>query len=44
MTEPRPALAALTLRSVSCIPVEVPLRYVLGSSHLSPRSAPICWR
>ncbi len=41
MTELRPALAALTLRSVSCIPVEVPLRYVLGTSAATVRAAPL---
>jgi mandelate racemase len=34
-------LAALTLRSVSCIPVEVPLRYVLGTSAATVRAAPL---
>ncbi len=40
MTEPA-AMAGLHLRSVSCIPVEVPLRYVLGTSAATVRAAPL---
>jgi mandelate racemase len=35
------ATMALRLRSVSCIPVEVPLRYVLGTSAATVRAAPL---
>ena len=35
------ALPALKLRGVSCIPVEVPLRYVLGTSAATVRAAPL---
>jgi mandelate racemase len=35
------AMAGLRLRSVSCIPVEVPLRYVLGTSAGAVRAAPL---
>ncbi len=31
----------LTLRSVRCMPVEVPMRYVLGTSAATVRSAPL---
>jgi mandelate racemase len=33
--------AALHIRSVSCIPVEVPMRYVLGTSAATVRAAPL---
>ena len=33
--------ASLILRSISCIPVEVPLRYVLGTSAATVRAAPL---
>src|SRR3954462_2717041 len=33
--------ASLTLRSVSCTPVEVPMRYVLGTSADAVRVAPL---
>ena len=37
-----PALAApLRIRSVSCTPIEVPLRYVLGTSAATVRAAPL---
>ena len=36
-----PAPARLRLREVSCIPVEVPLRYVLGTSAATVRAAPL---
>jgi len=35
------ASPALRLRGVSCIPVEVPLRYVLGTSAATVRAAPL---
>jgi mandelate racemase len=35
------AMPALKLRGVSCIPVEVPLRYVLGTSAAVVRAAPL---
>ena len=35
------AMSGLRLRSVSCIPVEVPLRYVLGTSAATVRAAPL---
>jgi mandelate racemase len=41
MTSPATAMAGLRLRSVSCIPVEVPLRYVLGTSAATVRAAPL---
>ena len=41
MTEPVAAMAELRLRSVSFIPVEVPLRYVLGTSAATVRAAPL---
>jgi mandelate racemase len=34
-------LPALKLRGISCIPVEVPLRYVLGTSAATVRAAPL---
>jgi mandelate racemase len=34
-------MPALRLRGVSCIPVEVPLRYVLGTSAATVRAAPL---
>ena len=34
-------MAALRLRSVSCTAVEVPLRYVLGTSAATVRAAPL---
>lgn len=36
-----PSPAGLRLRGVSCIPVEVPLRYVLGTSAATVRAAPL---
>ena len=41
MTEVAGALAGLRLRSLTCIPVEVPLRYVLGTSAATVRAAPL---
>ena len=41
MAEPASSMAGLRLRSVSCIPVEVPLRYVLGTSAATVRAAPL---
>jgi mandelate racemase len=41
MTEALAELAGLRLRSVTCIPVEVPLRYVLGTSAATVRAAPL---
>lgn len=35
------SLSGLRLRSVSCTPVEVPLRYVLGTSAATVRAAPL---
>jgi mandelate racemase len=35
------SLASLRLRGVSCVPVEVPLRYVLGTSAATVRAAPL---
>ena len=37
----RPLLSELRVRSASCTPVEVPLRYVLGTSAATVRSAPL---
>jgi mandelate racemase len=36
-----PLASGLTLRSLACIPVEVPLRYVLGTSAATVRAAPL---
>ena len=36
-----PGLPALKLRGVNCTPVEVPLRYVLGTSAAVVRAAPL---
>ena len=41
MSESVLVMADLRLRSVSCIPVEVPLRYVLGTSAATVRAAPL---
>lgn len=41
MTETVAAMAGLRLRSVNCIPVELPLRYVLGTSAATVRAAPL---
>ena len=41
MTEAVAGLAGLRLRSVTCTPVEVPLRYVLGTSAATVRAAPL---
>lgn len=41
MNEAVGAIAGLRLRSVTCIPVEVPLRYVLGTSAATVRAAPL---
>ena len=41
MNEAVAAMAGLRLRSVTCIPVEVPLRYVLGTSAATVRAAPL---
>ena len=41
MAESAAIMADLRLRSVSCIPVEVPLRYVLGTSAATVRAAPL---
>jgi mandelate racemase len=41
MNEAVAGLAALRLRSVTCTPVEVPLRYVLGTSAATVRAAPL---
>jgi mandelate racemase len=35
------AMTGLRLRSITCIPVEVPLRYVLGTSAATVRAAPL---
>jgi mandelate racemase len=35
------AMAELRLRSITCIPVEVPMRYVLGTSAATVRAAPL---
>lgn len=40
MTQRSPA-ASLRVRGVTCIPVEVPLRYVLGTSAATVRAAPL---
>ena len=39
--KPHPVFPALTLRSVRTIAVEVPLRYVLGTSAATVRAAPL---
>ncbi len=36
-----PAIARLRIRSVTCTPVEVPLRYVLGTSAATVKAAPL---
>ena len=41
LTEAVAPMAGLRLRSVSCIPVELPLRYVLGTSAATVRAAPL---
>ena len=41
VTEKPGSLPALQVRSVNCIPVEVPLRYVLGTSAATVRAAPL---
>ena len=41
MTEALTPMASLRVRSVTCIPVEVPLRYVLGTSAATVRAAPL---
>ena len=41
MSVPAPPAMGLTLRSVRCTPVEVPMRYVLGTSAATVRSAPL---
>ena len=41
MSAAPPALPALTLRSVRSVAVEVPLRYVLGTSAATVRAAPL---
>jgi mandelate racemase len=41
MTPARHPLPRLHLRSLTCIPVEVPLRYVLGTSAATVRAAPL---
>jgi mandelate racemase len=41
MTESTATTASLRLRSVTCTPVEVPLRYVLGTSAATVRAAPL---
>lgn len=41
MTSIATAMSDLRIRSVSCIPVEVPLRYVLGTSAATVRAAPL---
>ena len=41
LSEAAPPMAGLRLRSVSCIPVELPLRYVLGTSAATVRAAPL---
>jgi mandelate racemase len=41
MTGAAGAMAGLRVRGVSCIPVEVPLRYVLGTSADTVRAAPL---
>ena len=41
LTEAVVPMAGLRLRSVSCIPVELPLRYVLGTSAATVRAAPL---
>jgi mandelate racemase len=41
MSEAAASMAQLRLRSVSCTPVEVPLRYVLGTSAATVSAAPL---
>lgn len=41
MAEPTPRLDGLHLRGVTCTAVEVPLRYVLGTSAATVRAAPL---
>ena len=41
MAEGAPALSSLRVRSVSCTPVQVPLRYVLGTSAATVKAAPL---
>jgi mandelate racemase len=41
MSEAAGSMAGLRLRSISCIPVEVPLRHVLGTSAATVRAAPL---
>src|SRR5512140_3929213 len=41
VTDAVSAVAGLRLRGVSCTPVEVPLRYVLGTSAATVRAAPL---
>src|SRR3569832_2664358 len=41
MTESTATSASLRLRGVTCTPVEVPLRYVLGTSAATVRAAPL---
>ena len=41
MTGALTPMADLRVRGVTCIPVEVPLRYVLGTSAATVRAAPL---
>jgi mandelate racemase len=41
VTEGAPALSSLRVRGVTCTPVQVPLRYVLGTSAATVKAAPL---